>query len=232
MSRWFPEQILLRVGDGPPGPDRLAAVLAAFECELDRRALPGGTRITCVVAGDAARYRIVPWNDDLTSPAQRQLLAAHCFKEAYGEVAGEWTVRLHPARHGAAALACALDARLLDRLDALARARRLRLVSVQPSLMHAYNEMPPDVGGGLFWYVCIEAVWTTVLLMSAPEPLHVKQMPSAHLDLALALDREWFALGLDGPRCAAHVRRSDASGLIRADVLGVDAPAPAHRQAA
>lgn len=234
MSRWFPESIVLRLGDAPralaaapsvvlplrsqaesaalatpaaPDPTRLDAMLAVFECELDERAPKRGTRVTCIVAGDAARYRIVPWSNELVGSAQRQVLAEHCFREAYGEVARGWVVRLHAARHGAAVLACALDVTLLDRLDALMQARQLRLVSVQPSLMHAFNEAPVRREPGSYWFVCIDALWATALLMSPGEPLHVKQLSTAGLDLALSLDREAFTLGLEGPRLPVHVSR-------------------------
>ena len=234
MSRWFPESIVLRVGDVPraladapsvvapqrspaesaalaapaaPGSARLDAMLSVFESELDQRAPKRGTRVTCIVAGDAARYRIVPWSDELASTAQRQVLAEHCFREAYGEAARGWAVRLHPVRHGAAALACALDVALLDRLDALVQARRLKLVSVQPSLMNAFNETAARREPGPHWFVCIDALWATALLMSASEPLHVKQLSTAGLDLALSLDRESFVLGLDGMRRPVHAAR-------------------------
>lgn len=186
-------------------------MMLAFEHELDARALKPGTRVTCVVAGDGVRYRIVPWSDELAGTAQRQVLAEHCFNEAYGDAARAWSVRLHTRRHGAAALACALDTLLLDRLAALVRARRLELVSVQPSLMHAWNRRSWRIAAGPFWFVCIEANATTLLLMSPTEPLHVKLLPASGIGLGPTLDREWFALGRDGPRCQVHVVRSDAA---------------------
>lgn len=234
MSRWFPDALVLRLGDVPRAlavlpppapalqadaesaalavpavlePTRLDVMLSAFERELDQRAPKRGARVTCIVAGDAARYRVVPWSEELVSTAQRQVLAEHCFREAYGEAARGWVVRLHAARHGAAALACALDAALLDRLDALVQARQLRLVSVQPSLMHAFNETPGRREPGPYWFVCIDAFWATALLMSPGEPLHVKQLSTAGLDLAMSLDREAFTLGLGGPRLPVHVSR-------------------------
>jgi hypothetical protein len=234
VSPWFPESVVLRLGDvsrafaAPPSDvatlrtrvesaalatpaaadlTRLDAMLSAFERELDERASRRGTRVTCIVAGDAARYRIVPWSDELVGTAQRQVLAEHCFREAYGEAARGWEVRMHTGRHGAAALACALDMALLDRLDALVQARQLRLVSVQPSLMHAFNATSVPREPGPYWFVCIDALRATALLMSPGEPLHVKQLSTAGLDLALSLEREAFALGLEGPRFPIRATR-------------------------
>ena len=184
---------------------------AAIEQQFD--ALPPGTRLTCVVAGEGVRHQIVPWRDELSRPAQRQLLAEQCFREAYGEVARDWTVRQHATRYGAATLACAIDTALLDRLDAQSRARRLTLASVQPSLMHAYNLARHRMSPGLHWFVTFDAVSTTLLLQSPTEPLLVKRIPSSALDLAHTLDREWFALGIEVPHCAVYSVRSEAVPL-------------------
>lgn len=271
MSRWFPESVVLRLGDmsrafaAPPSgvaplhtraegaalvtpaataPTRLDAMLSAFERELDERALRRGTRVTCIVAGDAARYRIVPWSDELVGTAQRQVLAEHCFREAYGEAARGWEVRLHTTRHGAAALACALDVALLDRLDALVQARQLRLVSVQPSLMHAFNATTVPREPEPYWFVCIDTLRVTALLISQGEPQHVKQLSTAGLDLALSLEREAFALGLEGPRPSIHATRfgfgagalgsplAESAGWCSVDSQGLAAIPALERRAA
>ena len=207
MSRWFPDGLLLRLGDDTR-PATLESMLASFETELDRRAARPGTRLTCLVGGGAVRYRVVPWREALSSPSERQAFAAHCFQEAYGDGARGWNVRQHTTRYGRATLASAIDGALLDRLEALALARRLRLVSVQPSLMHAFNVRRHGIGRGLFWFVWIEAHWITALLVTALEPLHVKQLPSSHADAASLLAREWFALGMEATPCPAYMARA------------------------
>lgn len=205
MSRWWLDAL------SPTGRGRAVDLVitdtqtATLERELDALQLRRGTRLTCILAGEGVRYRIVPWSDELSRASQRQLLAEQCFCEAYGEVARTWTVRQHAVRHGAATLACAIDTPLLDRLDALTRARRLKLVSVQPSLMHAYNRVRRSIGSGLHWFVAVESGWNTLLLMSPTEPLQVKRQPSSGADLAHLLDREWFALGIDAPRCPVYI---------------------------
>jgi len=210
VSRWFPERTVLWLR-----PQKTDPMLAEFERELDRRALGRGTRLTCVVAGDAARYRIVPWNDELVSPLQRQALSVNCFAEAYGDVARDWTVRQHTARHGVATLACALDTSLLDRLAALTQARHLGLVSVQPALMHAYNRMLRHVDQGLLWFVWIDGGWINLLLMSPDEPVFVKSLPSLGVDLPAWLDREWFVLGMEVPKCPVYVARAASASPDR-----------------
>jgi hypothetical protein len=225
VSRWFPDHLELRFGDAPSSAasgapalagqvvaGKLDAALIAFERELDALDPPRGTRLTCVLAGEGVRYRVVPWRDDLASPAQRQLLATQCFAEAYGDAARSWTVRQNAGSHGAATLACAVDSTLLDRIDAMTQARGLRLVSVQPSLMHAFNRVRGRIEAELFWFVCVEGPWTTLLLTTGDEPMHVKVLPTASGDLSRLLDREWFALGIEAARCPVVVSRLVESG--------------------
>jgi hypothetical protein len=218
----------MRVGELPPataaaalaGAPRLDAALAQFEAELDARALRRGTRLRCVVEGDAVRYLVVPWVADLATPSERLLLAQQAFRETFGEIARDWTVCQNSERYGAATLACAVDARLLDRMGAITAARGLELVSLQPALMHAFNQARLDIGQDLFWFVVVERHATTMLLMSAHAPRHVKRVPGSSTQLASLLDREWFALGIDSPQCKVYVTRS------------ASAPAPPARPAA
>ena len=168
------------------------------------------TRLTCVVGGEGVRYQLVPWRDALSRPAQRQMLAEQCFSDTYGDVARHWTVVQHGTRYGAATLACAIDTTVLDQLTAQSQARRLQLVSVQPALMHAYNAVRSHMSPGLHGLAVIEADWTSLLLLSPTEPLWVQRWPSPGLDLAGAIDRAWFALGIEPQHCAVYVVRSDA----------------------
>ncbi len=214
MSRWFPERPVLWVRPHKSGP-----VLASFEQELQRRALPRGTRLTCVVAGEGVRYRVVPWNDDFVSPAQRQVFSAHCFTEVYGEAARGWTVRQDSERHGLATLACALDTALLDSLVATVQAHELKLVSVQPAFTHVYNQVRRRLEVGLYWFVWVDGPWVTLLLMSAGEPLLVRSLAPSGQSLAGLLEREWFMLGVEEARCPVYVVRSASTPPVEAREL-------------
>lgn len=237
MSRWWPDRLCTPWSGGRAPAVSLCIAdthPAAIEQQLD--ALPPGTRLTCIVAGDGVRYQVVPWRDTLSRPAQRQLLAEQCFRVAYGDVARGWTVRQQATHHGAATLACAIDTALLDLIDAHSQARRLKLTSVQPALMHAYNQAQRGISPGLHWFVEVGAVSTTILLQSPTEPLLAKRLPSPGIDLAGVLDREWFALGMDVSRCPVYGVRAMPAGVLPAGsswqvidltpAAGVDAPAP------
>lgn len=231
MSRWLPETIELHLGDDLPaagaGQPGTAELLADVERQLDERAPRKSSRLRCIIGGDTVRYAVVPWSDELTSPPQRQRLAEQTYFETYGDLARGWTVCHQAAGYGAAGLACAIERPLLDGLDAAARARGLTLVSVQPALMHAFNHVRRTLARGLFWFVLVERRSVTLLLMSPTQPLQVKRLPLPATGLGRLLDREWFALGEEGPRCPVFVARSASAPPASAADARVSAGASA-----
>lgn len=230
MSRWFREPLQLRLGGFEPdgvGADALATEpdrssdrvavarrerlerhLVSFATRLDTLAPAAGTRLACWLGGDVARHLIVPWQDSLTSAAQRTLLAQHCFREVFGAAAGEWTLRLAHADYGQPALASAVDGWVLERLDGLARERKLKLVSVRPLLMEAYNRALPQLREHRdVWFVLLEPPRTTLLLVRDGSPRAVKLVSARGADLGRVLEREWRSLGIEGPRCHVLLTR-------------------------
>lgn len=214
MSRWWLERVLSRW----PSRGRSAHALHLTDLRPEAiaqqfEALPPGSRLTCIVAGEGVRYQRVPWRDELSRPAQRQLLAEQCFSDTYGEAARHWTVVQHATRYGAATLACAIDTALLDQLATQAQAHRVTLVSVQPALMHHYNQVRHRMSAGTHGFVVADATSITLLLLSPTEPLWVQRLPAPGLDLADAVERAWFALGIEPQRCPVYLVRPGAMPL-------------------
>lgn len=209
MSPWWLERVTVWLA-----PHRGQDVVACFERELDALALRRRAEVSCVLGGPLVRYRIVPWNDALASPHQRQVLAASCFHEAYGEASRGWQVLDRVARHGAAGLGCAIDATWPKRLDEAAAARGVKLASLQPSLVQVHNTLRRELAADMFWFVWEEADVTTLVLWRRGEPLHLKVLPSAPVQLATLLDREWFLAAVDAPRCPVYLVRMSGHGLL------------------
>lgn len=229
MSRWFPDTLHLLLGGSEPAPaaagvlggaqtaqesdrsgtgtatprtSRLERQLTAFAAQLDATAPAPGTRLVCWLGSDVARLLVVPWQDGLTRASQRALLAQHCFREVFGSTAGGWQRRLSETGYGRPALAGAVDGWVLERIDELARVRKLKLASVQPLLMTAYNRALPELRArGDVWFVLSEPPWLTLLLVQAGAPLAVKLVHAGDAELGRLLEREWRTLGREGPRC-------------------------------
>lgn len=233
MSPWWPERATVWLS-----PHKGQDLLDVFTRELDARALRRRSELVCVLGGPLVRYRVVPWSDALARPHQRQVLAESCFHQAYGEASRGWQVREHVLRHGAAGLACAIDAAWPQRLADAAQARGLRLASVQPSLMQVHNALRRELPAGLFWFVWEEHEVTTLVLWRDGEPLHLKAVPTAAVPLGTLLDREWFLAAVEAPRCPVYLVRSagDREQAVRVagwqvTELAAQGPVPAEAEA-
>jgi hypothetical protein len=160
-------------------------------------ASPGRTpRARVVLSNHFVRYVVARWRDDIQSISERQAFVHHCFRETYGAAADGWTLREDPEDHGKASLACAIDADLLEALREVFRGAHMRVASVQPLLMAAFNRHRHEIGdtGALFVYekgrlcsACFEkAEWRSV---------SNARVEGAEM-LGIALEREMVLHGL------------------------------------
>lgn len=94
---------------------------------------------TLVLSNHFVRYLLVPWNDQLTTPEEWQAMVRHCFHQVYGDVAESWECRWSGGGFGRPLIASAIDPDLLHTLHQVAQEAGMRLDSVQPYLMAAFN---------------------------------------------------------------------------------------------
>ena len=151
MSRLWRDEIRVALGSG--GPAELSGL---------RR----GARLTVILSSHHVRYALLPWSANLGREEEWLAYARFRLRETYGAAADGWEVRISPADPRAARVACAVERRLLDDLRTAADQAGVRLVSVQPSLMHAFNvhrrEFERDDG----WLVNAERGRLTIALIA------------------------------------------------------------------
>jgi hypothetical protein len=94
---------------------------------------------TIVVSNQFVRYAVAPWREGVTGDAERLALVRHMLARLYGAHVEGWEVRISLARHGAAALAAAMEPELLAALRAVTRSAGLILQSVEPLLVAGFN---------------------------------------------------------------------------------------------
>jgi len=130
--------------------DALPAALAGF----------GGRDVSVVLADQFVRYALLPWNAALKSAEQWLAMARHRLEAVHGAAAAGWDVQLTETAPSGPRLACALDRELLAELAAKLVAAEVRLVSVQPFLVAAFNRLRSGirkaVGDGSCWLVIEE----------------------------------------------------------------------------
>ncbi len=217
MSRWSAEPRVFRLGvDEPPaaepGTPAWAHAVGALARELDAAALPRKARVACVVPARHARALLVPWNAAMQSRAARQAFAEHCFRDTYGELARDWVVRTGAGGHACPALACAIDAALLDELGRVFAERGLALRSVVPSLVHELAQLGAGLPRGASWIAVPEGDALTLLLLEDGVPRRVCTVRGTPAQLPQLLAREWFALGREDRWAHVELRPRHAAG--------------------
>ena len=109
-----------------------------------------------VLSNHFVRFLVLPWNETGLSDAEKMALVQHRFGEVYGEGEQGWEFRLNEGAFGTPSLASAIPAELLSQLKELFTATPLRLKSVQPYLMTAFNACRHELRKEEGWFVLAE----------------------------------------------------------------------------
>ncbi|MBZ9783207.1 hypothetical protein K9857_16885 [Pseudomonas sp. REP124] len=144
-----------------------------------------GSELTVVVSGHFSRFCLVPWSEQISSPDELQGFAQLCFEDLYGVANQPWSLVLSAEPAGYDRIATALPQDLLERLRALASARKLHLKSVQPYLMAAFNHFDKSFETGDFLFVVAEPVRSVLLVAREGRWTSVRSVGSNDSDAAL-----------------------------------------------
>jgi hypothetical protein len=155
--------------------DHLLAEHAAARAEL-----------TVVVSGHFSRYCLVPWSEQISSPSELLGFAQLCFEDLYGAPKQPWSLVLSAEPAGHDRVASALPQDLLEHLRSLVSARGMRLRSVQPYLMAAFNHFDKSFDAGDFLFVVAEPVRSVLLLAREGRWTSVRSVGSSDSDAALS----------------------------------------------
>lgn len=131
---------------------------ATLRCLRTQLSQPGwrNANVRVVMSDHWTRYAVVPWNAELEGAHERLAHARLLLQQVYGDIVDEWTVVLSEAVPPRAAVASAVSSQLLTELNEVLTGAGLRLLSLQPHLIAAYNAWRsrlPRQGG---WLVCVD----------------------------------------------------------------------------
>lgn len=155
-----------------------------------------------VLADQFVRYTLLPWNETLKSAEQWNALASHRFTTLHGPKAGEWQINVAETAPMGPRLACAVDRALIEGLAQTFVKANVRLVSVQPFLVAAFNRIRKSVGNGSCWIVVEEPGRLTLALIQRGQWLAIRTRradKSWREVLPEMLERESAFLGLSSP---------------------------------
>ena len=167
------------------------------------QALKGAKGEASVVLADQfVRYTLLPWNETLRAPEQWNALASHRFNTLHGPRAAEWQINVAETAPMGPRLACAVDRALITRLAEIFVKANVRLVSVQPFLVAAFNRIRKSVGNGSCWIVVEEPGRLTLALIQRSMWVAIRSRRSDKTwrnVLPEMLERESAFLGLSAP---------------------------------
>ena len=186
----------------------------------------GRGALDVVLSNHFVRYLLLPWSAQIASVEEFRNYAGAMFEEIHGEAASQWDVTVSAEPAGAPRLAAAVDRFLLEAIRAALAPTRLRLASVQPYQMAAYNRVARSRTGRDFVFMLLEAdracivaaqqgKWCHVGTAAAPEPAPA---------LSSLLAREMQLADLQGDVVPpVYVHAAHRSGLVLPPVHGAQA---------
>ena len=154
-NRVIPLQSSADAAEWRPAIDALPAILLSLKCR----------EASVVLADQFVRYALLPWNEAVKGNEQWIALARHRLSAIHGAVAAEWEVRLADTAPMGPRLACAVDRGLIEALAAIFTTANVRLSSVQPFLIAAFNRIRKTIGNGSCWLVVEEPGRLTLALI-------------------------------------------------------------------
>ncbi|HET7366284.1 MAG TPA: hypothetical protein VFJ70_22120 [Burkholderiales bacterium] len=180
-----------------------------------------------VLADQFVRYALLPYSETLKTREQWLALATHRFNTLHGPRAAEWQISVAETAPQGPRLACAVDRALVTQLMEVFAKANMRLVSVQPFLVAAFNRIRKTVGNGSCWIVVEEPGRLTLALIQRGQWIAIR---SRRADsgwrnaLPEILERESAFLGLAQPItrviiCAQHEFDIEMHDAWRAEAL-------------
>ncbi len=153
-----------------------------------------------VLSSRLVQYATVKLNGALKSYPEQEGFARHVLTQTYGPAAGQWELRIQRGKENTPWLVSAVDQGLLQGLRRICANRKLRLRSLTPHLMLAFNRFRKTLAADPAWLVLSEPGHALFVLLNKGEFAAINGVAHFNLaDLPKQLDRENLICGLPEP---------------------------------
>jgi hypothetical protein len=173
--------------------------IGALQLVLQKLDVSSGNT-TVLLSNRFVRYVLAPWQNQASGSDVETGFARHCFRQVYGPAAERWDVRVSAGAVGHSRLASGVDAELLDEIRATVAASGLKIRSIQPYLMAAFNKWRRKLDArACLFVVAEEQFYTSMLVLRGHcEAVHTGAFGGDLNDaLPMILDREFMRSGLE-----------------------------------
>lgn len=142
--------------------------------------------LTLLLSNQFTRFCLVPWSGHIGTPQELQAYAQICFEGIYGQLDEGWSLRLSPEAAGRTRLAAAMPDALFSQLHSIVAHEGMRLSSVQPYLMAAFNHFRQALGNDDFVFIVAEPQRSNLLQAHAGDWVSVRSVSSDDSDASLS----------------------------------------------
>jgi hypothetical protein len=193
--------------------------------------------VRVIVADSWVRYGIVPWPTTHLATDGRISYARYVMAQSYGDTVSDWHLSLSDTPPGRSYVACAMPAPLRTRLLAALIGANLKLTSLQPQLVVAFNAWRERLPADDAWFVSIDdgslaAVHLSEGRWDRVHTARISQDWLLELERLRAFGRLQGADGssgrmlLDAPSWMRHVHSDSSTSLSWLEPDGTNAQIP------
>lgn len=173
-----------------------------------------------ILSNRFASYQLLSWSANALSVAEQQARAQHVFRQTYGESSASLELRISEGNVGTASLVAGIESEIIRSLREVFRTSTLKLVSIQPYLMCAFNAFRHRLKHRAQWFVVQETGMTCAGLLhqGAWQSIRIKKTSENWLEeTELVLRREQISNGIAEQvrtvYCCTLDAKSDGSSL-------------------
>ena len=114
------------------------------------------SQLNITLASDFVRYLALPPQQIYMNVAEKLAYATAAYREIYGSAVDDWELSLQDTPARETAIVAAIDRKLLEALKQIALKHQVKLNSVKPYLMSAYNSLVKQIGASNGYLVIVE----------------------------------------------------------------------------
>lgn len=149
-----------------------------------------------VLSSRFVQHQLLPWSDTILSEPERHALARHVYRQTYGESSDSLELRISEGGFGAASVVSGVESEFVSGIREAFKSSSLKLVSIQPFLMNAFNRWHATLRRDAQWFVLAESGTLCMALLCKGRWQCLRMMQRTENwfeELQLALHREGMA---------------------------------------
>lgn len=176
--------------------------LRALQALLKQKKV-NNTRATVLLSNHFVRYQLINTQPDLSSLEEEQAFVRFSFAEIYGDEVKRWQLRWGSGLQLSPQVASAIDNTLIEQIETSLSQAGVKLNSLQPYLMTAFNYVRKWVDTKPYWFVLVEPGNACTGFMQGGDwqQLHTSRLGADWAaDLPRVLAREFQMVGSTGER--------------------------------